>query len=53
MKDCQGQVANLIPLLSDPEETVIRAAPVALKELTGQKLGSNREVWQNWRDKQK
>jgi hypothetical protein len=53
MKDSKDQVPYLIPLLNDPEPLVIRAAHLAIKELTGQTFGPTREVWQAWWDKQK
>jgi len=52
MKDTKVYIPNLIPLLSDPELLVIRAAHLALKELSGQTIGPSREAWQEWWDKQ-
>jgi hypothetical protein len=48
MKDSKDLVPRLIPLLTDPEATVTRAAHAALKELTSQSFGPTREVWEDW-----
>jgi hypothetical protein len=52
MKDCKMLIPKLIPLLADKEPSVVRAAHVALKELTGQMLGEDRDAWQKWWEKQ-
>src|SRR5262249_28707287 len=39
---------ELIPLLEDPEPTVVRAAETALKTLSGQDLGPSVVKWKDW-----
>ncbi len=53
MKDSKAQVPHLIPLLKDPETMVVRAAHLALKELTGQELAPTHVVWRAWWHQQK
>jgi hypothetical protein len=52
MKEAKGLVPNLIATLGDPEGLVKRAALVALRELTGQSFGDDRQAWQDWWNKQ-
>jgi hypothetical protein len=48
MKEAKDLIPDLIPLLSDPEETVAHAAHAALKDLTGKNLGPTEEEWKAW-----
>ena len=48
MKEGKTLIPDLIPLLSDPEPSVARAAHAALKDLTGQTLGPSAEEWKAW-----
>lgn len=51
-KGMKNFVPLLIPLLRDRSEDVGKAACVALKELTGQDLGTSPTAWKEWWDKQ-
>ncbi len=64
MKESKSLLPHLIPLLRDPEMSVVRAAHAALKEMTAQDFGpaadASREdrdraalQWLQWWDKQK
>jgi hypothetical protein len=63
MKDDRSAVPELIPLLLDPEELVVRATKAALKSLTGEDFGPGRgasstergaavAAWKSWWNKQ-
>jgi hypothetical protein len=48
MKECRTLIPKLIALLRDPEPAVVRAAHVALKELSGQDFGPHPDDWSEW-----
>jgi hypothetical protein len=48
MKEDKALIADLIPLLEDPEPTVARAAHAALKDLSGEKFGLSVDEWKAW-----
>jgi hypothetical protein len=45
LKDC---IPDLIPLLRDPDEAVVREARQALLKLSMQDLGPDTDAWQEW-----
>jgi hypothetical protein len=52
MKESKSLIPDLIPLLSDAEPDVARAAHAALKDLSGENLGPSAEEWKAWWKKQ-
>ncbi len=53
MKDSKEMIPDVLRLLNDPDTQVSRAAVVALQELTGQNLGTDRQAWLDWWNKQR
>jgi vesicle coat complex subunit len=46
-------VGDILPLLSDPNEDVRKAAISALETVSGEELGENRARWQQWYDEKR
>jgi HEAT repeat protein len=51
MRELKVHIPLLIPLLGDANRDVAMAARAALKELSGEDLGTDVDAWQKWWDK--
>jgi hypothetical protein len=48
MKEDKALIPDLIPMLEDPERSVVQAAHASLKDLSGEKFGPSADEWKAW-----